>query len=172
MKLNTTSLSQNLPAVAQVGNLLYRRLVVGWPQKCPTAADCQSATQQTASLRYGSGAQGAHKVQGILPRWATVARFIVALALMLSASQAGAAEDPHSTNAGNARITVASYYFGQYHPNDPRNLKTRGKALGRMGTRQSCQTAFPRPSATQGAALGLSRRIQSASHGAKDRRRR
>ena len=38
--------------VAQVGNLLYRRLAVGWTQKCRTAADCQSATQQTASLRY------------------------------------------------------------------------------------------------------------------------
>ena len=39
--------------VAQVGNLLCRRLAVGG--NVPTlaaAADCQSATPQTASLRY------------------------------------------------------------------------------------------------------------------------
>ena len=143
MKLKTTSLSQNLPAVAQVGNWLYRRLVVGWPQKCPTAADCQSATQQTASLRYGSGAQGAHKVQGILPRWTTLARFTVALALMFSASRTGAADDPRSTNAGNALITVASYYFGQYHPNDPRNLKTRGKPWDEWELVKAAKPRFP-----------------------------
>jgi hypothetical protein len=59
-------LSMNRRSVAQTGSLLYRRLVVGraaplrgakefpnpWPQARP--ADCQSATQQTASLRYTS----------------------------------------------------------------------------------------------------------------------
>jgi hypothetical protein len=39
--------------VAQVGNLLYRRLTVGRASGDLTAADCQSATQQTASLCYG-----------------------------------------------------------------------------------------------------------------------
>jgi hypothetical protein len=38
--------------VAQVGNLLYRRLVVGRLTAFRAAADYQSATQQTASLRY------------------------------------------------------------------------------------------------------------------------
>jgi len=37
--------------VAQTGSLLFRRMVFGrW-------ADCQSATQQTASLRYGGSAK-------------------------------------------------------------------------------------------------------------------
>ena len=58
------SLPSNLD-VAQVGNLLFRRLAVGRP------AGCQPATQQTASLRYtaaasGYGAPGAHQVRGIL----------------------------------------------------------------------------------------------------------
>ncbi len=57
----------NLPAVAQVGNLLYRRLVVGWLQSCRTAADCQSAKQQTVSLRYGLKAHGACNAPGIIP---------------------------------------------------------------------------------------------------------
>jgi hypothetical protein len=39
-------------SVAQVGNLLYRRLVVGRLLAYRAAADCQSATRQTASLRY------------------------------------------------------------------------------------------------------------------------
>ena len=58
---------RNLPAVAQVGNLLYRRLVVGWLQNGRNAADCQSATQQTTSLRYGSRVQRAFKVRKIIP---------------------------------------------------------------------------------------------------------
>jgi hypothetical protein len=39
-------------AVAQIGNLLYRRLAVGESVNLCMAADCQSATRQTASLRY------------------------------------------------------------------------------------------------------------------------
>jgi hypothetical protein len=39
-------------SVAQVGNMLYRRLIVGQLLAYRAAADCQSATQQTASLRY------------------------------------------------------------------------------------------------------------------------
>jgi hypothetical protein len=38
--------------VAQVGNLLYPRLAVGQASNCAVPADCQSAKQQTASLRY------------------------------------------------------------------------------------------------------------------------
>jgi len=45
-------------AVAQVGNLPYRRLAVGNASAEVTAADCQSATQQTASLRYADGLGG------------------------------------------------------------------------------------------------------------------
>jgi RNA 3'-terminal phosphate cyclase (ATP) len=44
--------------VAQVGNLPFRRLAVGNASEEATPADCQSATQQTASLRYTDGAGG------------------------------------------------------------------------------------------------------------------
>ena len=55
----------NRQVVAQVGNLLCRRLVVGESPYHPTAADCQSATQQTASPRYRSRTtQAARKVRG------------------------------------------------------------------------------------------------------------
>jgi len=38
------------------------------------------------------------------------------------------AQNESCTNQAEAHpITVASYYFGQYHPNDPRNEKTKGK---------------------------------------------
>jgi hypothetical protein len=59
----SSRLPRSLPGVAQVGNLLCRRLGVGWPPRGRTAADCQSAAQQTASLRYGSRAQGAQKIR-------------------------------------------------------------------------------------------------------------
>jgi len=39
-------------AVAQVGNLLHRRLAVGPVTGIQAPADCQSAIQQTARLRY------------------------------------------------------------------------------------------------------------------------
>jgi len=38
--------------VAQVGNRLYRRLAAGKRSKLAAPADYQSATRQTASLRY------------------------------------------------------------------------------------------------------------------------
>jgi hypothetical protein len=45
--------AHNFPTlVTQVANLLFRRLAVGWAKAPATPADYQSATQQTASLRY------------------------------------------------------------------------------------------------------------------------
>ena len=34
---------------------------------------------------------------------------------------------PEVRSSSESRITVASYYFGNYHPNDPRNEKLKGK---------------------------------------------
>ena len=52
-----------------------------------------------------------------LARLAGLAGLITASALMLGASRAGADDSAGSTNK---QVTVASYYFGNYHPNDPR----------------------------------------------------
>jgi hypothetical protein len=41
------------------------------------------------------------------------------------------------------KITVASYYFGQYHPNDPRNLKERGRPWDEWELIKASQPRFP-----------------------------
>ena len=45
-------------AVTQIGNLLYRRLPVCGRDKCESPADCQSAIQQVANLRYAEKNRG------------------------------------------------------------------------------------------------------------------
>src|SRR5271163_3640596 len=50
--------------------------------------------------------------------WLAVLSVIVAGAFHRSVAEPSSAED-HS-------ITVASYYFGNYHPNDPRNIRLKG----------------------------------------------
>ena len=40
-------------------------------------------------------------------------------------------------------ITVASYYFGQYHPNDPRNEKTKGKGWSEWELIKAAKPRFP-----------------------------
>ena len=44
---------------------------------------------------------------------------------------------------GGSRITVASYYFGQYHPNDPRNLKERGGPWSEWELIKAAKPRFP-----------------------------
>ena len=46
------------------------------------------------------------------------------------------------TNAAPA-ITVASYYFGQYHPNDPRNEKLKGKGWSEWELVKTAKPRFP-----------------------------
>ena len=48
------------------------------------------------------------------------------LGLTAAAGLGPAARGADAANTAPA-ITVASYYFGQYHPNDPRNEKVKGK---------------------------------------------
>ena len=50
----------NAPDVAQTVSLLFRRLAVGSAPHLRTPADCQSATQQIANLRYGQTANDAN----------------------------------------------------------------------------------------------------------------
>ena len=45
--------------------------------------------------------------------------------------------------ARNSDITVASYYFGQYHPNDPRNLKVRGGEWSEWELIKAAKPRFP-----------------------------
>ena len=41
------------------------------------------------------------------------------------------------------RITVASYYFGNYHPGDPRNTKTKGPQWSEWDLVKAAKPRFP-----------------------------
>jgi len=42
-----------------------------------------------------------------------------------------------------SRITVASYYFGNYHPGDPRNVKTKGPDWSEWELMKAAKPRFP-----------------------------
>ena len=46
-------------------------------------------------------------------------------------------------NKRNSDITVACYYFGQFHPNDPRNLKVRGGEWSEWELVKASRPRFP-----------------------------
>ncbi len=49
-----------------------------------------------------------------------------------------------ATPAGaDPQVTVACYYFGQYHPNDPRNEKTKGKGWSEWELLKAAKPRFP-----------------------------
>ena len=57
---------------------------------------------------------------------------------------AAGVRDETTPNPAEARsITVASYYFGQYHPNDPRNEKTKGKGWSEWELIKAARPRFP-----------------------------
>ena len=43
----------------------------------------------------------------------------------------------------NSAITVASYYFGNYHPSDPRNEKNKGKGWAEWELVKAAKPRFP-----------------------------
>lgn len=73
-------------------------------------------------------------------RLVTQTGFVAALTLMPGVLQA---EADASTRDANASITVASYYFGNYHPNDPRNEKMKGKGWSEWELVKAAKPRFP-----------------------------
>ena len=59
----------------------------------------------------------------------------------ISAQPATAA--PARVASSNAKITVASYYFGNYHPGDPRNVKMKGKDWSEWELVKAAKPRFP-----------------------------
>lgn len=51
--------------------------------------------------------------------------------------------DLNEVRADDTGITVACYYFGQYHPNDPRNLKERGGPWSEWELVKAARPRFP-----------------------------
>jgi len=64
----------------------------------------------------------------------------VAVAVRRPASPAPAARP---VAASGPRITVASYYFGNYHPGDPRNEKNKGKGWSEWELVKAARPRFP-----------------------------
>ena len=48
-----------------------------------------------------------------------------------------------SDAASNQPITVVSYYFGNYHPGDPRNVKTKGADWSEWELVKNAKPRFP-----------------------------
>ena len=64
-------------------------------------------------------------------------RFFLCLALFCSAMALAV----HAES--NATVTVVSYYFGNYHPGDPRNVKTKGANWSEWKLVKSAMPRFP-----------------------------
>ncbi len=64
---------------------------------------------------------------------------LVAIAGALVATLAGTAAESHATPP----ITVASYYFGNFHPGDPRNVKCKGPGWSEWELVKTAQPRFP-----------------------------
>jgi hypothetical protein len=60
---------------------------------------------------------------------------VLMLAWVAAAADAGAADD--------RPITVVSYYFGNYHPGDPRNVKTKGPTWSEWELVKNAKPRFP-----------------------------
>ena len=65
--------------------------------------------------------------------------------ILILAAAAGLGHTARGAEAANAApgITVASYYFGQYHPNDPRNEKVKGKGWSEWDLVKAAKPRFP-----------------------------
>jgi hypothetical protein len=50
---------------------------------------------------------------------------------------------PHSSLRAEDKITVACYYFPNYHPNDPRNVKVKGPGWSEWELVKTAQPRFP-----------------------------
>lgn len=49
----------------------------------------------------------------------------------------------HAATSQSTEITVASYYFGNYHPNDPRNEKMKGKGWSEWELVKAAKPRYP-----------------------------
>lgn len=63
------------------------------------------------------------KLLGIKMNIANTIKTGMALTLAATVLQAAETHTPRVASATDHSITVASYYFGNYHPNDTRNAK-------------------------------------------------
>ena len=65
---------------------------------------------------------------------------LLVTSLLLASSTAGKAENK---NGKSAKITVAAYYFANYHTNDPRNIKNKGVDWSEWELVKAAKPRFP-----------------------------
>lgn len=73
-------------------------------------------------------------------------RWLLSLLMVLLNASPGSArsmETPASSRSTPPKITVASYYFGNYHPNDPRNAKIKGPNWSEWELVKNARPRFP-----------------------------
>jgi hypothetical protein len=69
------------------------------------------------------------------------AHFLLTVMLLALATAATRLLGADATNA--SPVTVVSYYFGNYHPGDPRNVKTKGKDWSEWDLVRHAKPRFP-----------------------------
>lgn len=77
------------------------------------------------------------------PTACVLAVMIAASACVLGAAGAPTQNESRTKPTEARSITVASHYFGQYHPNDPRNLKERGRSWDEWELIKAAKPRFP-----------------------------
>ena len=69
-----------------------------------------------------------------------IAKWMITLITAASLSEAARGADESN---GAQSVFVASYYFGNYHPNDPRNAKAKGKNWSEWELVKAAKPRFP-----------------------------
>ena len=70
-------------------------------------------------------------------------RLTIALITLVATIGSGCAAGRSATTNSTPAVTVACYYFGQYHPDDSRNLKERGKNWDEWELVKAAKPRFP-----------------------------
>src|SRR5436190_22784436 len=68
---------------------------------------------------------------------------ILSAAIALLAPRTISGEDAPKPVEPGSRITVASYYFANYHPGDPRNVKNKGPNWSEWELVKAAKPRFP-----------------------------
>ena len=78
----------------------------------------------------------------------------------------------NSDSAERVRPQVAVYYFPNYHPDDPRNIKMKGESWSEWELVKAARPRLSRTCPAQGATLEATSTSPTRRHGAQDRRSR
>ena len=81
--------------------------------------------------------------RAILPSLCASVLLLASAPLSAAEPVAKAGAKPADKPAPDQEITVASYYFGNYHPGDPRNVKMKGADWSEWELLKAAKPRFP-----------------------------